>query len=71
MWTSIGVAMAETWGDRTFVMKAETAQQAYLSGGLVYWTKKATKEVMEDKAGLLPALLNGVSARLDSPDQSK
>lgn len=59
--------LAQGWGDAGAVTTTPVKQQACLSAALVEAVKQLGKAPIESHPGLLPALLSGVSVRLESP----
>ena len=59
--------LAQSWGDAAAVRTVPVRQQAYLTAALVEAVGRLGREAIEGHPGLLPALLGGVSTRLESP----
>ncbi len=55
------------WGEKSSIQRLPTAQQAYMTCTLVQSLHLLGKSRFEGYSGLLPALLRGISARLNSP----
>ena len=64
---AVALRLAQSWGDATAVRTAPVRQQAYLSAALVEAIGRLGVGPLENHPGLLPALLAGVSTRLESP----
>ena len=65
----LGVRGAQVWGAADTLTLLPTAQQAYMTHALGLILQRLGKAGLEAAPGLLPALLSGVSARLDSPQE--
>ena len=61
------VCAMQAWGDADVLTRLPTPQQAYMTRALVLMLQRLGKAGIEAAPGLLPALLSGVGARLDSP----
>ena len=59
--------VATQWGDKASILRLPPPQQAYMTCALVSSLKLLSKSRFEGYSGLLPALLRGISTRLDSP----
>ena len=57
----------QVWSDKSICTKATIKQQAYITCALAMCVAKAGKGALERTQGLLPAVLQGVSMRLDNP----
>lgn len=64
---AVALRLAQGWGDALSVTTTPVRQQACLSAALVEAVGQLGKAHIEGHAGLLPALLTGVSVRLESP----
>jgi telomere length regulation protein len=58
------------WGAPDTLTRLPAAQQAYMTHALALMLQRLGKAGLESAPGLLPALLSGVSARLDSPEDA-
>ena len=63
----VTLRLAQAWGDSGAVRTAPVPQQAYLTAALAEAVGRLGTEAIEGHPGLLPALLRGVSTRLESP----
>ena len=63
----VTLRLAQGWGDASAVTATPVKQQACLTAALVEAVKQLGKGPIEQYPGLLPALLSGVSVRLESP----
>ena len=59
---------AQSWGSEESIQRLPLQQQAYMTAALSHSLELLGKEQLEATPGLFPALLSGVSARLDSPE---
>ena len=59
---------AQSWGSEESIQRLSVQQQAYMTAALIHCLEILGKEQLEATHGLFPALLSGVSARLDSPE---
>ncbi len=64
---AVALRLAQSWGDAAAVRTAPVRQQAYLTAALVEAVGRLGAGPLENFPGLLPALLAGVSTRLESP----
>ena len=63
----VTLRLAQSWGDAVSVTGTAVKQQACLSAALVEAVRRLGRLPIEQHPGLLPALLAGVSVRLESP----
>ena len=63
----VTLRLAQSWGDAASVTATAVKQQACLSAALVEAVRHLGRVPIERHPGLLPALLAGVSVRLESP----
>ncbi len=59
---------AQAWGSEESIQRLPLQQQAYMTAALVQGLQLLGRKQLESTTGLFPALLTGVSARLDSPE---
>ncbi|KAJ7516652.1 hypothetical protein O6H91_22G066200 [Diphasiastrum complanatum] len=59
--------IAEVWTKKSFIRSATMEQQTYLTAALVMCLGAVTKEEVNNTDSLLQYLLEGISARLESP----
>ena len=59
--------VGQVWGAPDTLTQLPAGQQAYMTAALVRMVAALGRRGVEGTPGLLPALLGGVSARLDSP----
>ena len=59
---------AQSWGSEESIQRLPVQQQAYMTAALTHSLDLLGKQQLEATPGLFPALLSGVSARLDSPE---
>ena len=59
---------AQSWGSEESIQRLPVQQQAYMTAALSHSLELLGKQQLEATPGLFPALLSGVSARLDSPE---
>ena len=64
---AVTLRLAQSWGDAAAVRTAPVRRQAYLTAALVEAVGRLGAGPLEGHPGLLPALLAGVSTRLESP----
>ena len=57
----------QVWSDKGFCTRVDLKQQAYITCALAICIAKSGKGCLERTQGLLPAVLQGVSTRLDNP----
>ena len=57
------------WGNKPTIQRMPTPQQAYLTAAVCQCLKKLGKSRFESHRGLTPAILQGISNRLDSPTE--
>ena len=57
----------QAWGSEAAIQRLPAAQQAYMTAALGGLLARLSARVLERTPGLLPALIAGVGARLDSP----
>ncbi|CAL5229633.1 g12997 [Coccomyxa viridis] len=62
------VHLAQAWGSEGSIQQLPVQQQAYMTAALIKCLQLLGREQLESTPGLFPALLTGVSARLDSPE---
>lgn len=58
----------QAWGSEESIQRLPVQQQAYMTAALIQGLQLLGKRQLEHTPGLFPALLRGVSARLDSPE---
>ncbi len=58
----------QAWGSEGSIQQLPVQQQAYMTAALIKCLQLLGREQLESTPGLFPALLTGVSARLDSPE---
>ena len=58
----------QSWGSEESIQRLPVQQQAYMTAALAHSLDLLGKQQLEATPGLFPALLSGVSARLDSPE---
>ena len=63
----MALRLAQSWGNAAAVRTAPVRRQAYLTAALVEAVGRLGAGPLEGHPGLLPALLAGVSTRLESP----
>ncbi|KAL0019958.1 hypothetical protein WJX79_006691 [Trebouxia sp. C0005] len=63
----VTVMLAEVWSERDMCTKVPIKQQAYMTCALAMCIARTGKGCLERTQGLLPAVLQGVSMRLDNP----
>ena len=59
--------MGQVWGAPETLTQLPAARQAFMTAALARMVGALGRRGVEGTPGLLPALLGGVSARLDSP----
>ena len=64
---AVTMRLARSWGDAAAARTVPARQQACLTAALVEAIGLLGKHPLETHPGLLPALLSGVSTRLESP----
>ncbi|DBA73958.1 hypothetical protein WJX77_002142 [Trebouxia sp. C0004] len=63
----VTVMLAEVWSERDMCTKVSVKQQAYVTCVLAMCIARTGKGCLERTQGLLPAVLQGISMRLDNP----
>lgn len=65
----VACQLARVWGDKTTIQRLPVRNQAYLTAGLRQSMEALGSQRFQGQPDLLPAVLAGVGARLDSPQQ--
>ena len=60
----------QAWSDKSMCTRVPVQQQAYITCVLAMCIAKSGKGCLERAQGLLPAVLQGVSMRLDNPAEA-